>query len=104
MDFKQFMELAKEKKAPISISKAIENSDIVKLYLLILCQKWLREEHRIFVSVDFESYQPDVPKYSADVHNLSSKNMGERLLDGFTLCDTYEQALMEGVYESLKLL
>lgn len=66
-------------------------------------QKWLRDEHKIFVNVDFTIYVPNKPKFFATVSSLSSKNMGELLLDGFTLFDTYEQALEEGLQETLKL-
>lgn len=69
-----------------------------------LLQKWLREKHKIFVTVIFESYRPDCPKFSADVLSLSSKNMGERVLDGFTLYNTYEEALEEGLYQTLLLV
>lgn len=69
-----------------------------------LLQKYLREKHNIYVSVDFKSYLPDVPKYYAVVKSIGSKNMGERLLDGFTLYSNYEEALEEGLFESLKLI
>jgi len=69
-----------------------------------LLQTWLREVHNIFVFVDFESYSPDIPKYYAGVKSLSSKNMGELLLDGFSLFKTYEEALEEGLYNALKLI
>ena len=67
-------------------------------------QKWLRNEHKIWVNVEFESYLPDVPKYYAEIKSLNSKNMGERLLDGFSLFKTYEEALEQGLLEALKLL
>lgn len=66
-------------------------------------QEWLRTK-LIFVNVDFDSYKPDVPKYFAEVKSLSCKNMGERLLDGFSLCNTYEEAFEEGLAEGLKIL
>ena len=69
-----------------------------------LLSKWLREIHKIHVSVDFDSYSPDVPKYYAVVKSIGSKNMGERLLDGFTLYSNYEEALEQGLFESLKLI
>lgn len=69
-----------------------------------ILQKYLRERHNIYVSVHFDSYSPDVPEYYAVVKSISSKNMGERLLDGFTLYSNYEDALEEGLFESLKLI
>lgn len=67
-----------------------------------LLQKWLREKYNIFVTVDISPYCKNI--YSAGVLSLSSKNQGERLLDGFTMYPTYEEALEEGLREALKLI
>ena len=67
-------------------------------------QKWLRETHKIFVSVDFESYKPDIPGYFAKVESLHETNMGEILLDGFSLFTDYGEALEEGLHETLKFI
>lgn len=80
------------------------NKNLDKDLNFYLLQKYLREKHNIYVSVHFDSYSPDVPEYYAVVKSISSKNMGERLLDGFTLYSNYEDALEEGLFESLKLI
>ncbi len=67
-------------------------------------QKWLRETHKIFVSVDFESYKPDIPRYFAKVESLHETNMGEKLLDGFSLFTDYGEALEEGLHQTLKFI
>ena len=67
-------------------------------------QTWIRDKHKIFVSVECEPYSPDVPKYYAIVKSLNSKNMGETLLDGFSLFEKYEDALEQGLQEALKLI
>lgn len=64
----------------------------------------LMNEHNIFVSVDFDSYIPDVPKYSAFVKSLSSEDMGQYLLDAFSCYDSYHAAFEEGLYEAMKLI
>ena len=69
-----------------------------------LLQKWLREVHNIFIEVNFIAYIPDKAQYAAYIKSLSSKNMGEILLDGFTIFDKYEEALEQGLYEALKLI
>lgn len=67
-------------------------------------QKWLRDTHKIFVYVDFESYKPDIPRYLAKVESLHESNMGKRLITGFSLFTDYEDALEEGLYETLKFI
>lgn len=69
-----------------------------------LLQKWLREVHDIHIYINIDSYKPDKPKFFANVKSLNSRNMGERLLDGFSLFDREEQALEEGLQEALKLI
>jgi len=70
-----------------------------------LLQKWLRETHNIFVTVEpIYYFKGDNIGYSATVNSLSSKNQGELLLDGFTIYLNYKEALEQGLYESLKLI
>ena len=67
-------------------------------------QKWFRETHKIFVSVDFDPEYHKTGIYSADVRSLKEENLGERLLDGFLLHEDYEDALEEGLHETLKFI
>lgn len=67
-------------------------------------QTWLRETHKIFVGVDFDPEYHKTGIYSADVRSLKEENLGERLLDGFLLHTDYEDALEEGLHETLKFI
>jgi len=67
-------------------------------------QKWLRETHKIFVSVDFDPEYHKTGIYSADVRSLKEENLGEKLLDGFSLFTNYDEALEEGLHQTLKLI
>lgn len=62
-----------------------------------LLQKYLREKFDVWVIVDF-AYETN--KLSAYVQ----KSDREPLIDGFTMWDTYEQALEEGLQEALKII
>lgn len=72
-----------------------------------LLQKWLRKVHNLLIIVDIN---PDVynakVNYSADIKNCdkNSDNLGIRILDGFTIYQSYEEALEKGLYEALKLI
>ena len=85
----------------IESGNANEDNCFIELSFI---QKWLRDEHRILVNVSFDSYVPDAPAYYAEIHSLSSKNMGEELLSGFLYHKDYDKALAEGIHEALKLL
>lgn len=60
-------------------------------------QKWLREEHRIFVEVVI--MQPNAYAFT-----IYSTDEGEELASYKLYSDTYEQALLEGISEGLKLI
>lgn len=92
--------------------QAIVNGEDVKGFIYdapaqYVLQKWLRDKHNIFVTVDID---PDLYKcrtnYCADVKNCDSNSdsLGLRLLDGFSLHQSYEEALEEGLYQALKLV
>jgi len=63
-------------------------------------QTWLRNEHEIIVLVIPINILVGGMRYSVVVHNPQF----ETLLDGFTVFEKYEDALEEGLYESLKLI
>lgn len=65
---------------------------------------WFRDKHFIFITADLRSYEPDAPKYIAEVKSTSCKNMGETLLNGFIKYDTPRQALQQGIQEAFKLI
>jgi len=62
-----------------------------------LLQKWLRDEHDIWVLVDF-AY--DTSELAACVQ----KGNRQLLVDGFTMVESYEEALEKGLQEALKLI
>lgn len=115
MKFKDILKLAEAKGytpilchvARFGGSATLPNEQIDKaeeISELALMQEFLRTNHRIFVTVTIHPYKPDQPAYCADCLSLSSKNMGERLLDGFTFFGSYNEAMSEGIFEALKLL
>lgn len=63
-----------------------------------LLQKWLRDEHGIHVFVD-HAYD-NFNSFSSEIHTLKVRN----IVDGLTMWNTYELALEEGLWESLKLI
>ena len=69
-----------------------------------LVQKWLRDEKRIYVTVDHCVYD-DSGRFTAQVSGYGKKEIFMNvLMDGFTLFDTYEEALEEGLVAVLKYL
>lgn len=67
-------------------------------------QKWLRDEKDIFVNVEPIRHNEKI-KYSALVLSLKGNDSKlELLLDGFTMYSSYEDAIEEGLQESLKLI
>lgn len=70
-----------------------------------LLQKWLREKHKLFVTVTIDPDQyRGLINYAAEVFDISVDREGLRILDGFTVYQTYEEALEEGLFETLKLV
>lgn len=81
-------------------------ADIFTTYHLVeftCIQAWLRNIEYLAISIKFDSYKPDKPVWYFTINSLSSKDMGEKYAQGITQCDTYEQALAEGIYEALKI-
>jgi len=76
----------------------INSTNVVAAFTQTQIQKWLREKHEIFVTVelDIDQYK-SIIKYYAAVYSLQVDKEGLRLLDGFTLFDNYEAALEEGI-------
>lgn len=68
-----------------------------------LLQKWLREEHKLYVTVDVCVYG-DEGRYAAELSGHGKGGFMPVLLDGFTIYSTYEEALEEGLREALILL
>lgn len=69
-----------------------------------LLQKWLREEHKLYLSVDCCTYNTP-ERYSANLSGWASEDMFLGILiDGFTIFKTYEEALEEGLVNSLNLI
>ena len=114
--------LAKERGFNVEVSKGYYKHGDIKLLLWIdsenhndqedflcvaptqaLLQKWLREEHKLYVTVDVCAYNEE-GRYSAKLSGHGKEGFMPVLLDGFTIYSTYEDALEEGLRESLELL
>lgn len=77
-----------------------------------LLQRWLRETHKIFVSVDFIventngmayiKYDNEPIKYTLTVEYITKSNIWDYLEHDFDDFETYEEALEKGLYEALK--
>jgi hypothetical protein len=74
---------------------------LIELWLI---QRWLFDYKKICISIKAMTHQPDEPKFYPHVMGLSHSNMGEELVTGFLLYDTYDKAMMEGIFEALKLI
>jgi hypothetical protein len=68
----------------------------VQLLELTLIQKWLREQHHIDLAIRLD-YEAGKYFYDLDAPNWEPIISDE-------LSDTYEQALLEGIAEALKLI
>lgn len=69
-------------------------------YLLYEAQKWLREEKNIIVTV---CYYSKTDKYNEHWYWILYQNGQEKNISGI-LSETYEEALLEGIKEAIKLL
>lgn len=69
-----------------------------------LLQKWLREEHKIYVTVDVSVYE-EPERFAAEISGYGERGVFMPvMIDGFTIYNNYEQALEEGLYQALKLI
>lgn len=72
-----------------------EETELLKI---ILIQKWLRDEHKLHVIV-----KPYENAYEFALWSTGKINLCDApVTDGFL--DTYEQALLEGINEAMKLI
>jgi hypothetical protein len=84
------------------------NNDALKLVFSAptqsLLQKWILEKHGYFVTAELSYLQWG--KYSATVQKKSEEGsvLATTVLDGFTVYDNPENALEEGLQETLKLI
>lgn len=71
-----------------------------------LLQRWLREKHLIFITIDIVPYsQPNaVVSYTIKIKSLSSKNQGENLATGFLETNSYEKSLEVALVIGLNLI
>ena len=69
-----------------------------------LLQKWLRDKHKLYVTIDCCVYG-DPERYAAYLSGYGKKGLfANPIVDGFTIYDNYEKALEEGLEEALKLI
>lgn len=68
-----------------------------------LLQKWLRDNHKIFVFsdsiLDCTIHEKGIKRFYFNIDDIDSSDA-----DNIELFDTYEKALEEGLYEALKLI
>jgi hypothetical protein len=76
-------------------------TDEVKLIELTLIQKWLRDEHKIYFEIDTTRIKQDVI-----VHRVAASRLIAGMVRRITTYKytSYEQALLEGINEALKLI
>jgi hypothetical protein len=70
--------------------------ELVQQMRIMIIQKWLREQHHIDLAIRLD-YEAGKYFYDLDAPNWSPIISDE-------LSDTYEQALLEGIAEALKLI
>ena len=74
-----------------------------------LLQKWLRDEHRLTVCVDFRHSETNKieginsPYYDVNIYRISGGDAW-KIIKISQIRDNYEEALEEGLYETLKLI
>jgi hypothetical protein len=78
----------------------LEEKEELRLLELTLIQKWLRDEHRINIIV---RYSPQIAQqwFTTIISECYSNKPKLKDIWNFT---TYEQALLEGINEALKLI
>jgi hypothetical protein len=97
MTYKEVFQLAQDKGYKgkhIAFPSALISEDEYCLIYLTLIQKWLRDKYMIFVSLDLDrnnSYCFRIMKYNSLYPTLFFGN-------------TYEEALLNGINEALKLI
>lgn len=73
-----------------------------------LLQKWLREEHGIYIYVDPKTTVTMTPTYvrcnCSWVMFKNGRLVNSKRVDGLKVNSTYEEALEKGLYEALKLI
>lgn len=110
--YKDVMVLAEEKGYKLDFSVDLVNEDIqfyhnpeTSRYIdLCLMQQWLRDDHNIRIGIDI-CYGDGA--YSAKLHTIGANERHPSEFSFKSQCefhDTYEQALMEGINEALKLI
>ena len=81
---------------------------IAEKITLYEAQKWLREEKKIIIEATFNLMYKEQPRFSWRVlYNLTQHKGAYYTLDSVNSkedCDSYEEALLEGIKEAVKLL
>ena len=127
MTYKEVFQLAQDKgyKLFFDWKEAMEQGDQDEIFIinpeltlseLTLIQKWLREEHQLDITPKKQVIYPDFPDkrqrgYGGHIDNLKEPTKVLRmevstmyLSMGDYFGTTYEEALLNGVHEALKLL
>ena len=75
-----------------------------QLLELTLIQKWLRDEYKIMVQPMYVFHRTDEGLPPFNVGKIPNSHTSYIATGENIWCDTYEQALLEGIHEALKLL
>lgn len=77
-------------------------NDLITAPTQSLLQKWLRETHKIHLSIDNNNYEK-LGNWCFDIHNLP-KTIKYLWTRGDKTYSSYEEALEKGLQETLKLI
>lgn len=78
--------------------EAMDMDSRLRIIPLYEAQKWLREEKKCFVNVCFIT----VDNWHCEIEIIHPNGTGSSKL--IRLCNSYEEALLEGIKEAIKLL
>lgn len=109
INYKDVFQLAQDKgyklhdNRPIPQALSEETKQKIILLELTLIQKWLRDEHKIFLEISQQQYYaPNKIVFSVNPAKLIAEQM--RITTVSPKAETYEEALLNGINEALKLI
>lgn len=109
-DYSTVFQLAKDKGFPVGQSQGYLGFGIYKnkpnriLMEFALIQKWLRDEHKIDIELGVARYDEKTTYYQYRIDGLNLDKVyssSARMLYGYP---SYEEALLNGIHEALKLI
>lgn len=98
-NYKDVFQLADDK----GFSSCIDDQRTPDYLKLAEVQKWLRDEHKIFLEISQQQYYaPNKIVFSVNPAKLIAEQM--RITTVSPKAETYEEALLNGINEALKLI